>query len=542
MPRARWFFAYWSPPGPIFARLRGAGVYVIIGGEARRTGAGFPCTMFDVILSRSLKVSMRFFAVGLNHECASLDRTEAFALDGEDQDTFYANLNLTEGAEVIVLSTCNRTEAYLYGTQADVRQVEAMLGQAAGEPWPEEDAFHRRDEAAVRHLLEVTSGLRSMVLGDAQILAQVKAAYERAVDVDAVQSLLHRLLHTAFRAAKRVSSETQLESGAASVSTAAVELARQDLATNGEASAFSGSEIVLVGAGRMGQLALKALAEDSVDSLTVVNRSDERAADVADSFGGQTGDWDRRHEIVSEADLAIVATGAPEPILDADGLPKKAEASPTLLVDIAMPRNVDPDVETRGGYRLYDLDDLNAWTERVQERRADAVPEAREICQEELEEFVTWVFHQQALEPAIQAIRRTFDTIREQEVERHAHRTDMDREEVDRLTQSIMQKLLAVPIVRLKNIDPDSIDFVQGIELLHALFAPSDSDESRRCLETMGDDHRPSLADAPSHCPYLTHDASADARETQRVRRALRMTNQNGDRAEREIETDLSED
>lgn len=487
-------------------------------------------------------MSMRFFAVGLNHECASLDRTEAFALGGEDQDTFYENLNLTEGAEVVVLSTCNRTEAYLYGTQADVRQVEAMLGQAAGEAWPEEEAFHRRDEAAIRHLLEVTSGLRSMVLGDAQILAQVKDAYERAVDADAVHSLLHRLLHTAFRAAKRVSSETQLESGAASVSTAAVELARRALATNGEANAFSGRDVVLVGAGRMGQLALKALADDSVDSLTVVNRSGERAADVAEVFDGQTGDWDRRHEIVSGADLAIVATGAPEPILDSDGLPKKAGASPTLLVDIAMPRNVDPAVETRGGYRLYDLDDLNAWTERVQERRADAVPEAQEICQEELEEFVTWVFHQQALEPAIQAIRRTFDAIREQEVERHAHRTDMDREEVDRLTQSIMQKLLAVPIVRLKNVDPDSIDFAQGIELLHALFAPSDSDEPRRCLETMGDDHKPSLADAPSHCPYLTHDASADARETQRVRRALRMTELNGDRAEKKLEADLSED
>lgn len=471
---------------------------------------------------------MRFFAVGLNHECASLDRTEAFALDVEDQQTLYENLTLTDAAEVVVLSTCNRTEAYLYGMKADVRQVEAMLGQAAGESWPRDVAFREQNEAAVRHLLQVTSGLRSMVLGDSQILAQVKEAYERAVDAGAVHSILHRLLHTAFRAAKRVSSETGLNRGAASISTAAVELARRDLDGHADLGSFAGTEVVLVGAGQMGQLALKALSDDSPDSLTVVNRSPDRARDVSEAFNAEVADWDRRHEVVSEADVAIVATGAPEPILQGEHLPQKDGDLPTLLVDIARPRNVDPDVDERRGYRLYDLDDLNAWTEQVRERRADAVPEAEEICEELLEEFVTWVFHQQALEPAIQAIRKTFDTIREQEVERHAHRTDMDRQEVDRLTKSIMQKLLAVPIVRLKNVDPESIDFVQGIELLHALFAPSDSDERRHCLAERTEDHRPTLADAPSPCPYLTHDSSPDAAETERVRRALQLAEQNG--------------
>jgi glutamyl-tRNA reductase len=160
----------------------------------------------------------------------------------------------------------------------------------------------------------------------------------------------------------------------------------------------------------------------------------------------------------------------------------------------------------------------------VQEKRAAAVPEAEAICDELLDDFVTWVFHQQALQPAIQAIRRTFDSIREQEVERHAHRTDMDRAEVDRLTESIMQKLLAVPIVRLKNVDPDSIDFVQGIELLRALFAPSEEDTPGRSLSEASDADHPSLGDAPSRCPYLTHDSAPDDPETQDVQNALRMT------------------
>ena len=466
---------------------------------------------------------MRFYAVGLNHECASLERTEAFALDDEDQEALYSNLSLSDDAEVVVLSTCNRTEAYLYGTEADVRQVEALLGQAAGKPWPAEAAFQVQDEDAVRHLLQVTSGLRSVVLGERQIFAQMKSAYERAVDADAVHSLMHRLLHIAFRAAKRVSSETGLSRGAASVSTAAVEMARHDFEARDDAPALTDTDVVLVGAGKMGRLALEALVDDAPRSLTIVNRSPDRAQELAASFDGSTKPWVRRHEAVAAADLALVATGAPEPILMAPVMPPAQEGA-TLIVDVTMPRNVDPALAEEAGYRVFDLDDLEEWTDSVQENRAAAVPEAESICEELLEEFVTWVFHQQALQPAIQAIRRTFDTIREQEVERHAHRTDMDREEVDRLTESIMQKLLAVPIVRLKNVNPDSIDFVQGIELLRALFAPSDDEGAGRSLSEDGDAERPDLGDAPSRCPYLTHDSAPDDPETEEVQQALRMT------------------
>jgi glutamyl-tRNA reductase len=181
---------------------------------------------------------------------------------------------------------------------------------------------------------------------------------------------------------------------------------------------------------------------------------------------------------------------------------------------------VAPAVSTVEGVDLYDLDNLQDWAERARERRSDAVPDAEAICEDLLGDFVTWVFHQQALEPAIQAIRDTFDTIRKQEVDRHAHRTDMDREEVDQLTRSIMQKLLAVPVVRLKNVDPDSIDFVQGIKLLHALFAPSEGD-GRRLTEASDESH-PTLSEAPSRCPYLTHDPGDEA-SSESVEEALRM-------------------
>jgi len=236
--------------------------------------------------------------------------------------------------------------------------------------------------------------------------------------------------------------------------------------------------------------------------------------------------WSERYDVLGEVDFVIVATGAPEPILEAQSVPVSDDREVTpLLVDIARPRNVDPAIDEREGYTVYDLDDLQAWTRQVRERRSSAVPKAEEICEGLLQDFVTWVFHQQALQPAIQAIRETFDGIRKQEVDRHAHRTDMDREEVDRLTKSIMQKLLAVPIVRLKNIDPDSIDFVQGVKLLHALFAPSD-DSGGRSLEEATSDGQPTLSDAPSRCPYLTHGSEDETENEEALQQVLQLATQ----------------
>lgn len=459
---------------------------------------------------------MKFYALGVNHKHASVEQTDAFALNADEQRALYDDVILSEDAEVVVLSTCNRTEAYLYGREPDVRRMEAGIADAAGEAWPDENAFRYADEAAVRHLLHVTAGLNSMVLGDQQILAQVKEAYQRAVDADQVHSLMHRLLHTAFRAAKRVSAETNLSSGAASVSTASIEMARHYFESRQAVRSLSQLRVLLVGAGKMGRLALKSLQGDSPASIRITNRSRDRAEGLADTHGGQVIPWSKRHDALRNVDFVIVATGAPDPILKGPAVPASEDREVTpLLVDIARPRNVDPAIDEHDGYTVYDLDDLQAWTRQVRERRSSAVPRAEEICESLLQDFVTWVFHQQALQPAIQAIRETFDGIRKQEVERHAHRTDMDREEVDRLTKSIMQKLLAVPIVRLKNVDPDSIDFVQGIELLHALFAPSD-DSGGRSLDEATSDGQPSLSDAPSRCPYLTH-GSEEGTESQKA-------------------------
>lgn len=415
---------------------------------------------------------MTFFAFGINHETAPVEVREAFAVSENAQRAFYRQLNLPASSELILLSTCNRTEVYLFGTEADVAAATDLLSTSVGQPWPQSQSFLYQDEAAVRHLLGVACGLRSMVLGDAQILAQVKGAYQIAVEEERVGTVLHRLVHSTFHAAKRVASETALSSGAASVSSAAVAMARTALEDAGRGG-LDGAGVLVLGTGKMGRLALQSLSRFGLRRLSVANRSRETAAVVAEVAGADVVDWESRHAAASAADVVIVATGADKPVLCADRLATKgAHDLHTLLIDIAVPRNVEQAVASLPGYTVLELDALQAWTHQVERTRRAEVPHAEQICEELLAEFVTWMFHQQALQPVIETIRDTFDSIRLQEIERHQHRfASADYAELDRLTRSIMQKLLAIPIVRLKSVDPESIDFVRGIRLLQHLFS-----------------------------------------------------------------------
>lgn len=447
---------------------------------------------------------MTFYAFGINHSSSAVAVTEAFRASPADQDRMYERFDLSPEAEVVLLSTCNRTEVYLYGRFRDCLHIQHMLAEAAGwDSWPSGDAFMVQDEAAIRHVLHVASGLQSVVLGDAQILSQVKDAYQRAIDHDSVHSLMHRLMHTAFRAAKRVVHETGLSNGSASISTAAVAMAETFFAKYGF-SDLDSQHVLVLGTGKMGRLALHALANYTPESVTIANRTHESARELAAEHDVTVVDWEQRYGALQEADVVIVATGAPEPILALENAPDRPyKPLPALVVDVAVPRNVAPALDDHTEYVVRDMDALEAWTDEVHAQRRSEIPDAESICEELLSDFVTWVFHQQALQPAIQAIRHTFEGIRAKEVERHAHRVDgMDREEVDRLTQSIMQKLLAVPIVRLKNVDPDSIDFVHGIKLLHALFTRADEDSQESMADLLPEppsNSHPSLADRPRH-------------------------------------------
>jgi glutamyl-tRNA reductase len=413
---------------------------------------------------------MTFHAFGFNHQTAPVSVREACALTEAACAEVYAVLDRDVSAEFILLSTCNRTEVYLFGTDADVEVVRQLLCRRAGCEWPSAQAFHRQDEAAVLHVLRVTAGVASQVTGDAQILAQVKQAYRNAVDAGRVGTVLHRLMHAAFRAAKRVRSETTLADGAASVSSLAVQSARAHFeCTTGEGLARR--PVLLVGLGHMGLAALRSLKNIGVGEILLTNRSHDRAQELAEEFDATVVPWMDRHTAAGSADVVIVASAAPEPILYADRLPERAGA-PALVIDVAVPRNVEPAVAETPGYVLIDIDSLNEWRDAAVSSRRAALPAAETICQETLREFVGWILHHEALQPALHALRDTFEAIRLQAIEQHACRfRDCDRDDLDHLTRSILQKLLAVPIVRLKSTDPGSIDFARGVQFLSHVFS-----------------------------------------------------------------------
>lgn len=424
---------------------------------------------------------MTFFAFGVNHETAPVRIREQISLSDAGLRSVYRVMVKAE-CESVILSTCNRTEVYLHGSPDEVAVVRTAIEAAADSDWPAAHDFLFEDEEAVRHLLGVVTGLKSLVLGDGQIFSQVKDAYRVAVEEDAVGTAMHRLMHTAFRAAKEVISDTLLTSGNASVASAAVAVAR-DFFYRHDNAGLEGRHALILGAGQMGTLALEALEMSGAATLTVINRTMDRAERVASSSAAQVRAWEDRYEAVALADIVFVTTGASAPVLRRADLVRRDQ--PALFVDLSVPRNVDSSIGDMPGHEIIDLDDLNRMLVESERTRRDAIPAAEAICDEHVAEFVGWFLHHQSMQPAIRSIARTFDQIRRTEIERHAHRfSEIDADDLDRLTRSIMQKLLAVPIVHLKSTSPDNVDFVRGVDLLRSLFERSGCEDNSAEDET----------------------------------------------------------
>ncbi|MDZ4698557.1 MAG: hydroxymethylbilane synthase [Rhodothermales bacterium] len=416
---------------------------------------------------------MQFVAFGINHQTAPLELRERFALSEDSLRTLYRTTHRSPASELVIVSTCNRTECYLFGTAVDGVHIKHALGTAAGHPWPEAVAFEKHDEAAVRHVLEVTAGMQSMVIGDGQILGQIKDAYRLAVDESCVGAVVHRLMHSAFRGAKRIVTETDIAGGHASVPGMAALIASDFVREQG----FEEVDMLIVGAGHMGWLAAQVLRAELPGRLRVTNRTPLRALELAAHVGIEVVSWEDIHAAAAGADVVVVTTGAPAPVLLAELLPADA-TRPRLVLDLASPRNVDPAVGALSGYTLVDLDALMVRIAGVQAGRRRELPAAHRITDEMLADFVAWFFHHLALQPAIKTILETFDTIRRQEIDRHAHRlTALELGELERLTWSIMQKVLAVPVVRLKTVGLSQIDYANGIRLLQMLFSREGCDE-----------------------------------------------------------------
>ncbi len=391
-----------------------------------------------------------YFAIGLNHESAPVSVIEPFEFASHEVNSLLDEMKRQVTCEWMYLATCNRTEIYGYGPLEDAQMLKAGVADLAGVAWPEASSFSLHGQEAVSHIIEVTAGLKSQVLGDVQILNQVKSAYRQAHKAGTVSTYLHKLLHVALATGKKVASETDLSRGNPSVASLATRVARRLLHKYLRDSGREAGSAFVIGAGEMGGQIAKILSHDRSLETWICSRSRKRADKQATRLDLAVVPWEERIDKLADVDVVFVATSSKSFVLAGHQLPAR-NGTPLLVVDISVPRNVDPAAADRPDYRVLDLDALKAIEASELRAQDDAVSIARSICRESTSLIDEWGQEQQLLRPAIQVLAEAFETIRRQELDRNLHRIDDQyHEEVDLLTRSIMKKLLAIPVVRLK--------------------------------------------------------------------------------------------
>lgn len=326
--------------------------------------------------------ALDFVVVGLNHQTAPVEVRERAAVRAGDEAAVLAHLSRS-AAEVMLLATCNRTEVYLAGLRGDPR---AVFGDAWGGDLGEHLYVHR-GEAAATHLYRVAAGLDSLVIGETQIQGQVKRAWQASRDLGLAGTVLNKVAQGALAAGKRVRTETALADRVVSVSSAAVELAQSAL------GGLAGRTALILGAGETAELTLTHLRAAGVEDVIVVNRTAERARALAERVGGRACAAELLHEALPLADVVIASSAAPHYVLHPEGVAAALEGRPErpmFLIDISVPRILDPEIRGVAGAHLYNLDDLTAIVSRNLQSRRAALPHAGVIVREGVSDLTRW--------------------------------------------------------------------------------------------------------------------------------------------------------
>ncbi|MEN3039618.1 MAG: glutamyl-tRNA reductase [Candidatus Kryptonium sp.] len=418
---------------------------------------------------------MDLLLVGLNHKTASVEVREKLYYTLEETEKVLpeiVHLFLKEG---VLLSTCNRTELYgvLKNDEIKPEQIINFLisKKGASQIVGYSHFYIMRSYDAVRHLLEVSSGIDSMLVGDVQILGQVKDAYEVAVKCGVVGTFLHQVFHTAFRAGKRAKSETSISEGAVSISYAAVELAEKIFAD------LSKKKGMLIGAGETAELTAKHLSSHGMSELYIANRTIERAQKLAEQFNGKVITLEEITDKLSEVDIVVSSVSVNDYILtfsQVKNAMSKRGNRPILIIDIGVPRNVEPSVKEIENVFLEDIDSLESIAKANYERRLGEIPKVQRIIDEELRNFIKW-YESYQVAPTIKLLRERFEEIRQLELEKYRNKfSPEDFQKVDALTRSLVNKLLHTPTVSIRessNGKPESerIKFIQFVRELFGL-------------------------------------------------------------------------
>ena len=433
---------------------------------------------------------MHIVIVGLSHKTAPVEVREklAFAPTAMERP-LHQMLELPTIAEALIISTCNRVELCAATKEPDaaiaaLRRFLAEYHQVTSEEISE-NLYDYQGQEAIRHLFRVSSSLDSMVLGEPQILGQIKTAYGYAAEFKTAGLILNRFLHKAFSVAKRVRTETRIASNAVSVSFAAVELARKIF------DSLDDKAVMIIGAGEMCELAAKHFVNNGISKVLVTNRTFERAEKLAEEFDGKAIPFDQFVDHLVEVDIVMTSTGAPNFILEQaqmEAVLKQRKNQPMFLIDIAVPRDINPKVNDIDNAYLYDVDDLQGVVQaNLKERRKEA-SKAEAIVEQEIGQFHQWLGNLE-VKPTIIALRRKLDDIRRQELDKTFSNLKelgkKERKSIEAMSNAIINKILHQPTALLKQSQNETSgeDYVDAVRVLFDLPAPAGDDKEIKPLD-----------------------------------------------------------
>ncbi|MDB9539152.1 glutamyl-tRNA reductase [Anabaenopsis tanganyikae CS-531] len=400
---------------------------------------------------------MNIIVVGLSHKTAPVEIREKLSIPEPQTETAIAHLSSYPHIdEVAILSTCNRLEIYIVTSETErgIREVTQFLSEHSRLPIQSlrQHLFMLLHGDAVMHLMRVAAGLDSLVLGEGQILAQVKNTHKLGQQYSGIKTILNRLFKQALTAGKRVRTETSIGTGAVSISSAAVELAQMKT-TN-----LSDCRVAIIGAGKMSRLLVQHLISKGATQISIVNRSQERAQQLANLYPDQpiyTYALSEMMAVIAKSDLVFTSTSATEPILNRSRLEKVLDSHGCLMLfDISVPRNVDADVNELPHVQAFNVDDLKAVVAQNYESRRQMAEEAEKLLDEEILAFDLWWRSLETVS-TISCLRNKIETIREQELEKALSRlgaefADKHQEVIEALTRGIVNKILHDPMVQLR--------------------------------------------------------------------------------------------
>ncbi len=419
---------------------------------------------------------MKLFVTGLNHRTAPVEVRERVAFEERILPDALGSLKKRPGLlEGMILSTCNRVEITVTADEAADAEsaVEHFIAEsrAVDRSWVSPYLYRHDGPDAIRHLFRVASSLDSMVVGEPQILGQLKTAYALAKGCGAINGFLDLVVTRAFNVAKRVRSETEIGESAVSVSYAAIELAREIFGS------LSGKRVIVVGAGKMSESAARHLRRAGVSEILVTNRTRTRAEEMAEEFQGRAVDYEKFFLTLAEVDIVIASSGAPHFILTKDQMKPvmaKRRTRPMFLIDIAVPRNIEPAVNELEGVFLYDIDDLDKLVQTNLKGRVEVAAEAEEIIREEVERMVLRLKTREVT-PLIVSLQEQLEVVRAAEIERMRAKlgtlTPQQEEAIHAITRGIVNKIAHGPITELRRQagDPGGIHLVSMIRKLFRL-------------------------------------------------------------------------